>query len=172
MRPSVHRLAALPLLLLALLLAPRPAACAPRASDDEEDEGGGPVNPYDAEMVADPALRTHGWIALFTGFGLLAGGAVTGGIALHLDSELEGDCAGGLCPPDRHEDLETRDALARSSTLLVASGFACTMMGILILAAFAPDVEEAEPAGGEGDQARMSPRLRFGPGSASLEVRF
>ncbi|HUT77335.1 MAG TPA: hypothetical protein VM285_06600 [Polyangia bacterium] len=154
---------------LALLTSPRAAG----ADDDaEEDDDDGPLNPYDSETLADPALRGHGWIALFTGAGLLAAGGVTGGLALHLNAGLEGDCAGGLCPPSRQSDLETRDALATSSTVLIATGFVAAMMGILILAVFAPEVETEDTPAAEGGQAWLTPRLFLGPGSAALEVRF
>jgi hypothetical protein len=163
------RAAAACLLLAVLLAAPQAARAAAAAEDEEEDW---PVNPYDVEVVADPALRTHGWIALFTGAGLLAAGVVTGGIALHLNSELGSDCKGGRCPPNRQDDLETRDALATSSTVLIGTGFVSAMLGILILAVFAPDAEAEDPPATEGGQTRLTPWLLLGPGSAALEVRF
>jgi hypothetical protein len=146
----------------------------PRAAgaDDDGDDDDGPVNPYDAELVADPQLRTHGFIALWSGAGLLAAGAITGGLALYLNAELDSDCQGGLCPPERQGDLDARDALATSSTLLIGAGFVAAVVGILIVAVFAPDPEPEEAPAAESGQARWSPRLLFEPGAAALEVRF
>jgi len=158
-------------LVLALLLTASPlaarAADQPGESDSDEDADAG-----GEEEAADPALRTHGWIALLSGAGLLAAGAITGAVALHLNAGLKDDCSGGLCPPDRHGDIETRDALAVSSTLLIAAGFSAAMVGILVLAVFAPDAEIEEAPGGGGERALLLPRLLPGPGSIALEVRF
>ncbi len=89
-------------------------------------------------VVRDPRLRIHGAWALGIGGALLAAGGVTGGVALKLNGELEGQCPDGSCPPSKHGDLDTRNRLAVSSTILLASGFTFSFVAILVLAVFAP----------------------------------
>ena len=98
-------------------------------------------------LVMDLQLRRHGALALGIGGALLAAGGVTGGIALKMNGELGDKCPGGSCPPDKHEDLDTRNRLAVSSTIFLASGFTLSFVGILVLAVFAPKngVEEDMP---------------------------
>ena len=133
------------------------------AAADQEAEG--PVNPYEI-IEADPALWTHGWIALGVSGALLISGAVTGGLALSLDKELEDKCTGGVCEPGQHDDLDRRNRLARSSTILLGTGVVAALTGILVLAVFAPD-EDAEPA-----KVALRPAASPAYAGASLEWRF
>ncbi len=89
--------------------------------------------------VRDPRLRIHGAWALGIGGALLAAGGVTGGVALKLNGDLADQCPDGSCPPTRHGDLDTRNRLAVSSTIFLASGFSLSLVGILVLAVFAPE---------------------------------
>jgi hypothetical protein len=147
----------------ALALAPAAAL-----ADDEEAEGAEeetPINPYEI-IEADPALETHGWIALSIGAAALIAGGVTGGVALHLDSELEGKCPKGQCPPAEHDRLDRRDALATSSTALLASGFAMAMVGLLLITVFASDEED------DGGEVALLPLAGPQLNGAALEWRF
>jgi hypothetical protein len=81
-------------------------------------------------------LAVHGWWALGVGAALLVAGGATGGAALHLNSELGDACPGGSCPPERHADIDTRDRLAVSSTVLLSAGIAASAVGTLILTIF------------------------------------
>lgn len=155
-------------LFAALALAPAAALAeedeGDKSEEGEEDEA--PINPYEI-IEGDPALNTHGWIALGIGAAALIAGGVTGGLALYLDSELESKCPEGQCPPGEHDRLDRRDALATSSTALLASGFAMAMVGLLVLTVFAPDTEEDD--GGEVALLPLAgPRLT----GAALEWRF
>jgi hypothetical protein len=152
-------------LVTALALAPA-AALADDEPATEGEEAAGPVNPYE-QIEGDPALWTHGWIALGIGGALLLAGGVTGGVALSLDSELEDKCKGGECPPPQHDTLSRRDALATSSTALLATGFATAMVGLLVLTVFAPEREdEAE------EQVALLPLVNPQLAGAALEWRF
>ena len=154
-------------LFAALALAPAAAlADEEKSAESEEDEG--PVNPYEI-IEADPALNTHGWIALGIGAAALVAGGITGGMALSLNSDLEEKCTDDQCAPEYHDKLDRRDALATSSTALISAGFGVAMIGLLVLTVFAPDVEEDDD--GESDVALLplaGPRLT----GAALEWRF
>jgi len=121
--------------------------------------------PIDA--AARARLAVHGWWTLGAGAALLIGGGIAGGVALHLDKELSNVCNGGSCPPTRHADLDTRDRLAVTSTVLIAGGVAASAIGILILAVFSrtPDLSEVEE---EEPSAMFTPA--FGPSVAGAAV--
>jgi hypothetical protein len=125
--------------------------------------------PVDA--TARARLGVHGWWALGAGVALLIGGGITGGVALHLDKELSKECEGGSCPPAQHADLDTRDRLAVTSTVLIAGGVAASAVGILILAVFArtPKMSEDES---EGPAAALVPAVGPGVAGAAVAWRF
>jgi len=126
-----------------------------------------PVEPEEAPYQrGGPELETHGWIAIGLGGALLVAGAITGGMALDLDADLEERCAGGVCQPEDHDDLDTRNSLATSSTVLLGAGALVAAAGVVVLAAFAPREADAEPA--------VSVSADAGPGrvAASLGWRF
>jgi hypothetical protein len=113
-------------------------------------------------------LAVHGWWSLGAGVALLVGGSVAGGVALHLNKELSKECTGGSCPPERHADLDTRDRLGVTSTVLIAGGVAASAVGILILAVFSrpPKAEGEKPA------AAFVPSLGPDAVGATLAWRF
>jgi hypothetical protein len=143
-------------LAIAIAAAMLAAVAAPATASAERNEKPSPPNPYQLER--DPALRTHGWAALGIGGALLAAGGVSGGLALHFDAELSRDCPGGSCPPARHDDLDRIDYLSKSSTVLLVSGAAAAIVGLLVLTVFAPQIEQPpEREDGEGAAARLLP---------------
>jgi hypothetical protein len=121
------------------------------------------------ERLDRSRLAIHGWWAIGTGAALLVAGGVTGGVALHLNAELSDRCPGGACPPSAYGDLEERDRLAVSSTVLLGAGVAASAVGILIVALFA-----RPPAGAEKPQARaaLAPLAARGTLGAAWTWRF
>jgi hypothetical protein len=111
-------------------------------------------------------LAVHGWWTLGAGVALLVGGGVTGGVAIHLNKELQGACDGGSCSPAYHADIDTRDRLAVTSTILVAGGVAASAVGVLILAVF------ARPAKAKADAVAFAPSLGPDAAGATLAWRF
>jgi hypothetical protein len=123
------------------------------------------------ETVARERLAIHGWWSLGAGVALLVGGGVAGGVALHLNGELSQKCPGGSCPPEHYAELDTRDRLAVTSTVLIAGGVAASAVGILILAVF------ARPPKNAGDEAlkpapAVVPALGPNAAGATLAWRF
>jgi hypothetical protein len=119
------------------------------------------------DEAADRArLAIHGWWALGTGGALLVAGAVMGGVALHLNAELGDECPGGSCPPAYHSELDTRDHLAVSSTILLGAGVAASAVGILILSVF------SRPPKGEAPKTAFTPVATPGTAGATWAWRF
>jgi hypothetical protein len=124
------------------------------------------------DLAARARLAIHGWWALGAGAALLVAGGITGGVTLHLDNELSKECPGGSCPLSRHADLDRRDRLAVTSTVLVAGGVAASAVGILILAVFARTPKMSEDESGEEPAAAFVPALGPNAAGAAMAWRF
>ena len=113
-------------------------------------------------------LKVHGWWSLGAGAALLIGGGIAGGVAIHLNKELSEVCHGGSCEPEYYAEIDTRDRLGITSTVLIAGGVAASAVGILILAVF------SRPPKGKGEKSATAFVPSFGPdvAGAALEWRF
>jgi hypothetical protein len=111
-------------------------------------------------------VKTWGWVTLGLGGALLVGGAVTGGMAIGLDNELEKPCGDGGCPPSKHEDLDKRDALANTTNVLLGVGAAAVVAGVLMLTLSGGD--ESESAVDVG----VAPTIGPGIAGAAMTGRF
>ncbi len=86
-----------------------------------------------AEPASSP-LKTVGWIAVGVGAAALAGGAVTGGMSLSKNNELEDSCTSGSCPSGVNPDIEeSRDKLALMTDILLPVGGVLAATGIVLL---------------------------------------
>jgi hypothetical protein len=85
-------------------------------------------------------LATAGWITAGAGAALLAGGAVTGLLALSVDGELEQVCVAGRCPLDRRHDVERLETLTTTTNVLWGMGLAAGVVGVTLV------LLDAEPA--------------------------
>ncbi len=121
-----------------------------------------------AEALDRAKLAVSGWWTLGTGAALLVAGGITGGVALHLNAELRGECTGGSCPPTYHADLDARDHLAVSSTVLLGAGIAAAAVGVLILTVFSRPPKGATT----GATAALTPVAAPGGGGAVWTWRF
>lgn len=119
------------------------------------------------DYAARARLAVHGWWAVGAGAALLVAGGITGGVALHFDKELAGDCPGGSCPPARHADLDTRDRLAVTSTVLIAGGVAASAVGILILTVFSRTPKMTDP---DAEQPAVAFAPAAGPGATGAVI--
>jgi hypothetical protein len=75
---------------------------------------------------------TVGWITAAVGASAAIGGAVLGGLALSKNSDLNQACGDGPCP-NKSGDVDTRDNLALSSTVLIAAGGTVLAVGAALL---------------------------------------
>lgn len=63
----------------------------------------------------------------------LAGGGVTGVLALNRRASLSGTCPGGHCPASAQSQVDTYDTLGTASTASLAAGAACTVLGVTLV---------------------------------------
>lgn len=114
-------------------------------------------------------LPAHGWITLGAGLGILVAGAVTGGLALKLNGELQKDCPGDVCPPGQYDKMDTRDNLALSSSVLLGVGIGVSTVGVLLLTVFSKGPVRVDE---DSDDVSLLPATGPGYAGATLRWRF
>ena len=127
--------------------------------------------PGSAEPAGSP-LKTIGWIAVGVGAAVLAGGAVTGGMSLSKNKELEKACTSGSCPSGVDPDIEeSRDKLALMTDILIPVGGVLAATGIVLLIVNAAKKEQ--PAEETSMETAVRPfAIPRGGGGLMIEGRF
>jgi hypothetical protein len=111
-----------------------PVAQAPAASGTADQRNDKPENDTASRQTGN--IRTWGWVTLGLGGALLAGGAVTGGLALSKNSEIESNCPGGKCPASERDALDARATLGITTDILLGAGAVAAVAGILMVTVF------------------------------------
>jgi hypothetical protein len=75
-----------------------------------------------AELDADTAGRTRGYVALGTGGAVLLAGVVTGIVAVGLSEDAKEHCSGQRCPPSAEPAIDRANTLANVSNVTLALG--------------------------------------------------
>lgn len=120
-------------------------------ADDDEGGGGGPgVVP---------------WVVGGVGVAAIVAGAITGGMSLGLESDLEGACPGNVCPADRADDVDRLSTLATTTDVLLIGGAALVATGVVLYFVL--------PRGGDegGDAVALRPTGGCGPHGCLVGVR-
>lgn len=126
--------------------------------------------PAEPNTRSGGAQRTFGWIGVGLGAAALAGGGVTGLLALNTKGEL--NCPGNVCADNDANKLDQANDLALASTVLFSAGGALAVTGIVLLLTAPSNVDSAvlaEPSLTWGS-VRMTPGLT--PGGATLRGTF
>ena len=100
------------------------------AAPGKSGQGGGDAG----KKKTKSPLMIYGWATLGAGAALLVAGAATGGAALSLGSDLEGNCPRGECGPAYHDDNNRMKSLALGTNVLLGLGGACVLTGVVLLA--------------------------------------
>jgi len=97
--------------------------------------GGGPgPSPREGEGGEGmSALATWGWVGVGVGGAVLIGGAITGGMAMSANGDINDHCPDGKCPPAYHDDVDRRDTLALVTNVLLPLGAAIAATGAVLL---------------------------------------
>jgi len=124
--------------------------------------------PVTGSSPGEPGKTSGGLSPLvFVGFGVgaagIIAGAVTGALSLSKTSSLKDQCANGICPPNKAEDISSATTLANVSNIsfaVGALGAAAGVVGIFVL------------SGSSGDKKPVSGGVRvmpaIGPGSVGV----
>jgi len=117
---------------------------APDAGDDTPDEAIADRDAPDAPEASGPGALP--WVVL--GASAAVGIAALGtGLAAHgLHGELEDDCPGGVCAPDRAGDIDRGRALGRASTALTFIALAGGITGVILFFVGGDDDDDARVA--------------------------
>jgi hypothetical protein len=105
-----------------------------------------PEEPIAEEMPkkkeATPPLRVGGAVTVGLGAAALIAGAVTGGFALNIDKSLDSTkCPDGQCYQEYSDDVDRRDSLALSTNILLISGSAAAIGGVLMVVFSYPEFQ-------------------------------
>jgi hypothetical protein len=127
----------------------------------------------DAPASAKPN-RVPAFVALGLGAATIGAGAVMGTLALTQHQELEKACTGGVCPPDKADDLDAAKRLGTFSTVAFGVGAAGVVLGtVLLFTASSGDADRADVAHNSRRFAGLSrPRAALGPTSIQLGADF
>ncbi len=137
---------------------------------EEEVEAAAEESKEQPEPVADTddessPLKTWGWIAVGVGGALLAGGAVTGVLALKANDTINDECPDG-CYSQQYEELDRRKKLALTTDVLLPAGGAVAATGIVLLIVAA--IRDGEEDAGvtvapsiDAESARLAVEWRF-----------
>ena len=97
-------------------------------ADEEQASGEAGGVPTDSPKTPDK-LKIGGWILVGVGGAVLVASAVTGGMAMKLDGELEEACPNLDCAPNRHDDVDKLRRLSVASDVMIGVGSAALAAG-------------------------------------------
>ncbi len=101
-------------------------------ADEKQASGEAGVVPTDSPKTPDK-LKIGGWILIGVGGAVLVGSAVTGGMAMKLDGELEEACPDLDCAPNRHDDVDKLKRLSVASDVMTGVGAAALAAGTVMV---------------------------------------
>jgi hypothetical protein len=107
-----------------------------------------------AELDADTAARTRGYVALGTGGAVLVAGIVTGIAAVSLSEDAKDRCSGKRCPASAEPAIDRANTLANVSNVTLALGVLGLGYGIFEILTHTG--ETAEAARREGPEVAVS----------------
>ena len=112
-------------------------------------------------------LVIGGWVSVGVGAALLIGGAITGGMTLSLDGDLDKRCNDEVCTESDREDVDRLDTLALTTDVLIGVGAAAAVTGVVLLI-IGYGGEEEESAG----DVAFAPLIGPGIAGAGIQGRF
>lgn len=117
-----------------------PLADAPETSPEKERAPDGTPPPKSGDNAKGgkrTGLFIGGTVAAGVGGVMLIAGAITGGLAISKEKQLEWDCDGGVCPADYDlKAQDQRDRLALATDILLPIGAVVTAAGVALIVVY------------------------------------
>ena len=124
-----------------------------------------PIDPVESDDESSGTI-TIGWVGVGVGGALLIGGAITGGMALNLDSDLDNDCEDEHCLGDRQSDIDKLNTLSLTTDILIVVGAAVAVTGIVLL------IVGHKKKGADEEPVALAPAFAPGFAGAVIQGRF
>jgi hypothetical protein len=124
-----------------------------------------PIDPGESDEESS-GMVTAGWVAVGVGGALLIGGAITGGMALNLDSDLDHDCPDESCFGERQSDIDKLNTLSLTTDILMGVGAAVAVTGIVLL------IVGHKKKGANEEPVALAPAFAPGFTGAVIQGRF
>ncbi len=122
-------------------------------------------DPVDDEPARSP-VKTWGWVAIGVGGAVAVAGGIIGGVALSMNGDLGEECDPS-CTSGRKGDVDKRDNFALTADILIPTGAAIAVAGVLMVTVFSK-LGDNEAEG----NASLHPVIGQETIGASLEWRF
>jgi hypothetical protein len=113
-----------------------------------------------ADLDADTAARTRGYVALGTGSAVLVAGIITGIVAVSMSEDAKDRCTGKRCPPSAEPTIDRAKTLANVSNVTLAFGVLGVGYGLFEILTHASD--------GADSASRGTPRVALSIGAMSI----
>ena len=147
---------------------------APEAHDVAAQDRSPVAGPSAPVATQGPPNRTAAYVSLGVGaVGVVAGG-VLGAMTMKQHKDLQGQCPGDVCPPDKQDALSSAKLLGNISTVAFGVGAAGLVLGTVLFFSAGPG-ENADHAA-RPPKARFvglsRPRVAVGPTQVQLSAEF
>jgi tetratricopeptide (TPR) repeat protein len=154
---------------LALTLVVDPRAQPFAAKAEENAPAAAPEAPVPVATPVEPTERGPNRVPAYIAWGVagaaVAVGVAYGWVAMNQKSDLDKACPAHRCPPAERDRLDTAKTNGVISTVAFGVGLGAAITGGLLFF-LAEGESEAQPT------AASEPRLRVGPGTAEVSIRF
>ncbi len=124
-----------------------------------------PIDPGEPDEGSSGMVKI-GWVAVGVGGALLIGGAITGGMALNLDGDLDNDCEDEHCFGDRQPDIDKLNTLSLTTDILIGVGAAAAVTGVVLL------IVGHKKKGENEEPVALAPAFAPGFAGAVIQGRF
>ena len=105
-----------------------------------------------------PPLRIGGAVTTGLGAAALIAAAITGGLALGIDNDLDATkCPEGRCYQEYSDDVDRRDNLALSTDILLISGSTAVVAGVLMVVFSYPEFNPSAKKGQKAETITVRP---------------
>jgi tetratricopeptide (TPR) repeat protein len=136
-------------------------ACVDGAEPEPAPEPDTSPAPLTVEAPPPSSRRTTGWILAGAGAAAIAAAAITGGLALDRESDLEPLCPDGVCPPQLADYVQGYDRLRFTALAAGAAGLAALAAGGYLLWRSAPAGSATGVVGPAFGRATIGVRCAF-----------